>query len=121
MPTRSETPIYQQYLRLKNENPDAILLVRLGDFYEAFGDDAETWAQECNLVLTKRYVGGPEKYARMAGVPYHASEAYIEKLRQAGYNVAIAEPIGEAICGLVPRAVTRLYRRGGVGAEHLDP
>ena len=103
-----------QYLALKKQYPDIILLFRLGDFYETFDDDARIVSSVCDVVLTSRPVGGDERVP-LAGVPYHAVDGYIAKLINAGYRVAIAEQIGnEPPKGekLVPRAVRRVITAG---------
>ncbi len=108
------TPMRSQYLALKKQYPDIILLFRLGDFYETFDGDAKIVASVCDVVLTSRPVGGDERVP-LAGVPYHAIDGYIAKLIGAGYKVAIAEQIGtEPPKGekLVPRVVRRVVTPG---------
>ena len=87
------TPMRSQYLAIKKQYPDIILLFRLGDFYETFDDDARIVASVCDVVLTSCPVGADERVP-LAGVPYHAIDGYIAKLINAGYKVAIAEQIG---------------------------
>ena len=84
------TPMMRQYLALKEENPDALLFFRLGDFYEMFFEDAITASRELELTLTGRDCGLPER-APMCGVPWHAAEGYMARLVARGYKVAIAE------------------------------
>jgi len=87
----SETsPMMQQYLEMKEQCGDAILLFRCGDFYETFMEDAETASEVLGITLTKKYVGG-SKTVPLAGVPYHAVQGYIYRLTRAGYRVAICE------------------------------
>jgi DNA mismatch repair protein MutS len=103
-----------QYLALKKQYPDVILLFRLGDFYETFDDDARVVSEVCDVVLTSRPVGVNQRVP-LAGVPYHAVDGYIAKLINAGYKVAIAEQIGnEPPKGekLVPRVVRRVVTPG---------
>ncbi len=107
------TPMRQQYLSIKSQHPDCILLFRLGDFYETFDEDAKTVAQVCDVVLTSRPAGGDQRVP-LAGVPYHAVDAYIAKLVEAGYRVAIAEQITEPGKGLVEREVRRVVTKGTV-------
>jgi len=108
------TPVRKQYLQIKAQHPDAILFFRLGDFYEAFDEDAETAARELDLVLTSRPVSKGTRIP-MAGVPYHAIEGYIARLIEKGYRVAIAEQVGEVTGrGLVHREVTRVVTPGTV-------
>jgi DNA mismatch repair protein MutS len=89
--TPTLTPIMQQYLDLKSENPDAVLLFRLGDFYEAFFNDARIVARALNLVLTSRGTDERGNDIPMCGIPWHASDNYFARLVRAGINVALAE------------------------------
>ena len=90
------TPMMQQYLKIKEENKDAILFFRLGDFYEMFNEDAVLASQELDLTLTSRDRSRPEEERTpMCGVPYHSCEGYIARLIAKGYKVAICE-IGRA-------------------------
>ena len=107
------TPMRQQYLSIKSQHPDCILLFRLGDFYETFDEDAKTVARVCDVVLTSRPVGNDQRVP-LAGVPYHAVDYYIAKLVEAGYRVAIAEQITEPGKGLVEREVRRVVTKGTV-------
>ncbi len=89
---------YQQFLELKAQQPDTILLYRLGDFYEAFDDDAKLLAELLKVTLTRKdYAtqGKTKLYAPMAGIPYHAVDKYVTDIVQQGYRVAIAEQISE--------------------------
>ncbi|MGA9531861.1 MAG: DNA mismatch repair protein MutS [Anaerolineales bacterium] len=115
------TPIRQQYLDIKSQYPDAILLFRLGDFYETFDEDAKIASQELDIVLTSRNVA---KGARvpMAGIPHHAAENYIGRLIERGYHVAICEQIGDGpVKGLFPREVVRVVTPGTVVEPGLLP
>jgi DNA mismatch repair protein MutS len=113
------TPIRKQYLEIKRQHQDAIVLFRLGDFYETFDEDAEVAARELDLVLTGRNVGKNQRVP-MAGVPYHAVESYITKLIEKGYKVAVCEQIGsETINGLMPRDVTRVFTAGTVMEQSM--
>ncbi|MCB0150098.1 MAG: DNA mismatch repair protein MutS, partial [Caldilineaceae bacterium] len=107
------TPMRQQYLSLKSQHADCILLFRLGDFYETFDDDARVVARVCDVVLTSRPVGNDQRVP-LAGVPYHAVDVYIAKLVEAGYRVAIAEQVSEPGKGLVEREVRRVVTKGTV-------
>ena len=107
------TPMRQQYLSLKSQYPDCILLFRLGDFYETFDDDAKTVARVCDIVLTSRPVGN-DRRVPLAGVPYHSVDGYIEKLIRAGHRVAIAEQVSEPGRGLVDREVRRVVTQGTI-------
>ena len=81
-----------QYLEIKEENPDTIVMFRLGDFYEMFFDDAKTASHELDLTLTGRDAGAKERVP-MCGVPHHAVDAYIQRLIDKGYKVAIVEQL----------------------------
>jgi DNA mismatch repair protein MutS len=103
-----------QYLRIKKQYPETIVLFRLGDFYETFDDDAKIVARVCDIVLTSRPVGKDQRVP-LAGVPYHSVEGYIAKLIQAGHKVAIVEQIGEIPArGIVDREVVRVVTPGTV-------
>ncbi|HEY8543319.1 MAG TPA: DNA mismatch repair protein MutS [Pseudothermotoga sp.] len=109
------TPMMQQYMQIKSRYKDAILLFRLGDFYEAFFEDAQLVSKILDLVLTHRQ-GAP-----MAGVPYHAVNVYLKKLVQAGYKVAICDQLEDPAVakGLVKREVTRIVTPGTVLEDEL--
>jgi len=110
-----ETPVRQQYLSVKRQYPDAILLFRLGDFYEMFDKDAEIAARELDLTLTARAFSKMGERVPMAGVPYHAVEGYISRLIEKGYHVAICEQMTEPDGrGLVEREVVRVITPGTV-------
>ncbi|HEY96337.1 MAG TPA: DNA mismatch repair protein MutS [Dehalococcoidia bacterium] len=109
------TPIRQQYLRIKRKYPQAILLFRLGDFYETFDEDAKIVSRELDIVLTSREMGKGNKVP-LAGIPYHALENYLARLVNRGYKVAICEQVtrpGETK-GLVEREVVRVITPGTV-------
>jgi DNA mismatch repair protein MutS len=106
------SPIRRQYLELKRRQPDALLLFRLGDFYETFEDDAHVAARVLDITLTSREMGRGERLP-MAGIPFHAAEAYIARLIAAGLHVAIAEQIGVVPRnGIVPREIVRVLTPG---------
>src|SRR5687767_5457829 len=106
------SPIRRQYLELKRRRPDAVLLFRLGDFYEAFEADAQLIARVLDITLTSREMGRGERLP-MAGIPAHAAENYIARLIGQGLHVAIAEQIGSlARNGLVPREIVRVLTPG---------
>ncbi|RMH08912.1 MAG: DNA mismatch repair protein MutS [Armatimonadetes bacterium] len=112
---QAQTPMLQQYFRLKAENPDVLLAMQVGDFYEFYGEDAEIAARELEIVLTGREDGANGRIP-MAGVPIHAYERYIAKLVQKGYRVAICDQIEDPKLakGLVKRRVTRILTPGTV-------
>lgn len=117
------TPMMEQYLRLKAEHPDALLLFRLGDFYELFFDDAERAAPILDVALTTRS-RKDEVPIPMCGVPHFAAHHYIAKLLAAGLKVAICEQMEDPATakGLVQRAVVRVVTPGTVTEEEcLDP
>jgi DNA mismatch repair protein MutS len=106
------SPIKRQYLELKRRQPDAILLFRLGDFYETFEDDAHLAARILDITLTSREMGRGERLP-MAGIPAHSAESYIARLIAAGQHVAIAEQMGGvARNGIVPREIVRVLTPG---------
>ncbi len=108
------TPMQRQYLELKKQYPDSILLFRLGDFYEMFNEDAEVASKDLDIVLTSRGEG-VAKWP-MCGVPYHAVDRYVSKLLEAGHTVAIADQVEDAskAKGLVKRDVVRVVTPGTV-------
>ena len=109
------TPMRRQYLEIKSQYPDCILMFRMGDFYEMFDEDAEVAARELDITLTARThsKGGPK--IPMAGVPYHAVDGYIAKLIEKGFHVAVCDQITEPTGrGLVEREVTRVMTPGTV-------
>jgi DNA mismatch repair protein MutS len=105
------TPVRQQYLRIKNQYPQAILLFRLGDFYESFDEDARITSRELDIVLTSREMGKGQPVP-MAGIPYHALDGYLSKLIARGYKVAICEQLSPPGKGLVEREVIRVVTPG---------
>jgi hypothetical protein len=92
LPQPQPSPLYQHYLALQNKYNDCILMLRLGDFYEAFGNGAKQLANTLDLTLTGRDVGLPERVP-MVGIPYHAVDAYIQKAINGGLKIALAEDI----------------------------
>ncbi len=108
-------PMMRQYVEVKRQHEDALLMWRLGDFYEMFFDDAITASKELEFVLTGRDCGLPER-APMCGVPYHSCEGYIAKLIQKGYKVAICEQVEDPATakGLVRREIIRVVTPGTV-------
>ena len=103
----------RQYFDMKAEYPEALLLFRCGDFYETYGDDAVTASKVLGIVLTRRS-SATSSPIPMAGVPYHALEAYLPKLVRAGYKVAICDQLEDPKLtkGLVERGVSELITPG---------
>lgn len=96
----------QQYLAIKSQHVDNVLLLRAGDFYEAFDNDARTIATVCGAVLTSRLIA-PDVRVPLVGVPYHSIDACCTALAQAGHTVAVAEQVAKAPRGAtVDRVVT---------------
>jgi len=116
----THSPMMQQYLRIKADYPDKLLLYRMGDFYEFFYDDAKHAAFLLDLTLTSRGQSAGEPIP-MAGVPFHAVEGYLLKLLQKGESVAICEQIGDPATskGPVERQVTRIVTPGTITDEAL--
>ena len=116
-PDNELTPMQRQYHAIKADHQDCILFFRLGDFYEMFNEDARVAAKELDLTLTTRDRGKPEEeQTPMCGVPYHSVDAYIARLVQKGYKVAICEQMTDPALtkGLVEREVTRIVTPGTV-------
>ncbi len=111
--TVGTTPLMQQHNAIKAKYPDAILLFRVGDFYETFGQDAVTTSQVLGITLTKRN-NGDENSSQLAGFPHHALDTYLHKLVKAGYRVAICDQLEDpkAAKGIVKRGVTELVTPG---------
>jgi DNA mismatch repair protein MutS len=107
------TPMIEQYLAIKSEVPDAILLFRLGDFYEMFFDDAKQASRELDITLTGRE-GGAEERIPMCGVPHHSADNYIYRLVDKGYKVAICEQVEDPAeaKGVVRREIVRIVTPG---------
>ena len=117
------TPMFEQYLRIKEECGDVLLFYRMGDFYELFFDDAVLAAKELQITLTSRNPEA-EDPVPMCGVPWHAAASYVAQLTGKGYSVAICEQMEDPrqSKGLVKRAVTRIITPGTVLEDiHLDP
>ena len=121
MAEKKYTPMMQHYIKMKEENPDAILFYRLGDFYEMFFEDAKLVSQELDLVLTGRSAGVEEKVP-MCGIPYHAANSYISRLVKKGYKVAICEQLEDPsqAKGLVDRGIIKIITPGTYMDSTLD-
>ena len=115
MTSEKLTPMLRQYAAIKQEHPDVILMFRLGDFYEMFGEDAKTAAKELEITLTSRDAGRSGRMP-MCGVPYHAVDRYVARLISRGYRVAICDQIEDPKIakGLVKRQVTRVVTPGTI-------
>lgn len=114
------TPMMQQYMEVKEKNPDSILFFRLGDFYEMFFEDAITASRELEITLTQRDCGMDEK-APMCGVPHHVAESYIGRLVEKGYKVAICEQLEDPSVakGIVRRDVVRVVTPGTITDSNI--
>ena len=114
------TPARRQYLRIKDEHQDAVLLFRMGDFYETFDEDARLVSRELEIALTSREMGRGERVP-LAGIPYHSLEPYLAKLVKKGHRVAICEQVGDpsASKGPVDREVVRVVTPGTVIEESV--
>jgi DNA mismatch repair protein MutS len=110
------SPLMEQYYREKGRFPDALLLFRVGDFYETFADDAVIVARDLNITLTSRQKDDEGNKIPLAGVPYHALEAYLARLIRAGHKVAICDQVEDPKLakGLVKREITRVVTPGTV-------
>lgn len=115
-----ETPLMKQYYSIKAVHPDAILLFRVGDFYETFGEDAIRASGILGITLTRR-ANGAASYVELAGFPYHAIDTYLPKLVRAGERVAICEQLEDPklVKGLVKRGVIELVTPGVVLEENI--
>ena len=109
------TPMMKQYMSIKEKHKDSILFFRLGDFYEMFFEDAITASKELEIALTQRDCGNDKK-APMCGIPHHVSEAYIAKLVEKGYKVAICDQLEDPsqAKGIVDRDVVRIITPGTI-------
>ncbi len=116
----TETPLMQQHGAIKARYPDAILLFRVGDFYETFGQDAVNTAAVLGITLTKRN-NGNEESSQLAGFPHHALDTYLHKLVKAGYRVAICDQLEDPkqVKGIVKRGVTELVTPGVATSDKL--
>ena len=115
-----ETPLMKQYYAIKAVHPDAVLLFRVGDFYETFGDDAIKASGILGITLTRR-ANGAATFVELAGFPYHAIDTYLPKLVRAGERVAICEQLEDPklVKGLVKRGVIELVTPGVVLGDNI--
>lgn len=107
----ADTPVLRQWVKFKETHPGFLLLFKMGDFYEAFHDDAETLGRVCGVTVTTRSKGDGAPSVTMAGVPFHSVEGYLRKLIAAGHKVAICEDVtsaGAKAKGAVKREVKRI-------------
>ena len=111
--TAKETPLMKQYNAIKAKHPGALLLFRVGDFYETFGEDAITASKVLDIVLTKR-ANGAASHIELAGFPHHSLDTYLPKLVRAGNRVAICDQLEDpkSVKGIVKRGVTELVTPG---------
>ena len=115
-----ETPLMKQYLEIKAKHPDAVLLFRVGDFYETFSEDAITASEILGITLTKR-ANGSAAHVELAGFPYHALDTYLPKLVRAGKRVAICDQLEDPkqTKKLVKRGITELVTPGVVLGDNV--
>ena len=115
-----ETPLMKQYYSVKAVHPDAILLFRVGDFYETFGDDAIKASSILGITLTRR-ANGSASYVELAGFPYHALDTYLPKLVRAGERVAICEQLEDpkTVKGIVKRGIIELVTPGVILGDNI--
>lgn len=115
-----ETPLMKQYFTIKAKNPDAILLFRVGDFYETFGEDAIRTAGILGITLTRR-ANGAASFVELAGFPYHSLDTYLPKLVRAGQRVAICEQLEDPKMTkkIVKRGITELVTPGVTYNDHV--
>ena len=119
-PTPKETPLMTQYNAIKVKYPGALLLFRVGDFYETFGEDAIKASQILGIVLTKR-ANGSASHIELAGFPHHSIETYLPKLVRAGQRVAICDQLEDpkTVKGIVKRGVTELVTPGVAYSDNI--
>ncbi len=115
-----ETPLMKQYNAIKVKHPGALLLFRVGDFYETFGEDAVTASQVLGIVLTKR-ANGAASHIELAGFPHHSLDTYLPKLVRAGHRVAICDQLEDPkqAKGIVKRGITELVTPGVTFNDHV--
>lgn len=120
---KKKTPLMEQFGNIKSKHPDALLLFRVGDFYETFGEDAVTASQVLGIVLTKR-ANGSAAHIELAGFPHHSLDTYLPKLVRAGYRVAICDQLEDpkTTKTIVKRGVTEVVTPGvAFNDQVLDP
>ena len=117
----ADTPLMRQYNEIKSEHPDAILLFRVGDFYETFSEDAIIAAEILGITLTRR-ANGAAQYVELAGFPHHALDTYLPKLVRAGKRVAICDQLEDPkkTKTLVKRGITELVTPGFINDNILN-
>ena len=119
----ASTPLLEQYERVRQQYPGHLVLFRVGDFFETFGDDAKLLSRELEVVLTARSPDREGSRTPMAGVPHHAIESYLARLVRKGYRVALCDQVEDASVakGLVRREVTRVVTPGTVVEDRILP
>ena len=122
-PAAQLSPLIEQYEGVKARYPGHLLLFRVGDFYETFGEDAKLLSRELEVVLTARAADGSGERLPMAGVPHHAVDSYLARLVRKGYKVALCDQVEDARLakGLVRRDVTRVVTPGTIVEERILP
>jgi DNA mismatch repair protein MutS len=121
LPLEKLSPMLRQYVETKMERPDVILLMRVGDFFEAYGEDASLISEQLGITLTGRDIAGLTERYPMAGVPFHALERYLTQLVRKGFKVAICDQVEDPkfAKGLVKRRVTRVVTPGTLIEDSL--
>ncbi len=116
----AETPLMTQFYKIKEENPDTILLFRVGDFFETFAEDAKTASKVLGITLTKR-ANGKATHVALAGFPHHAIDTYLPKLVRAGFRVAVCEQTENPkfAKGIVKREVVEVITPGVAFSDKL--
>ncbi|GIT32415.1 MAG: hypothetical protein Ct9H300mP2_4940 [Candidatus Neomarinimicrobiota bacterium] len=117
---KTDTPLMKQYVELKSQYPDTIVLYRMGDFYETFSEDAIFTSKVLGIVLTKR-ANGKAAEVDLAGFPYHALDNYLPKLVRAGFRVAICEQVEDPKLakGIVKREVIEVGTPGTLTSDQV--
>ena len=120
MAKKEDTPLIKQYYMFKAAHPEALLLMRVGDFYETYGDDAVTTSKILGIVLTKK-ANGDQGYIPLAGFPHHSIESYLPKMVRAGYKVAVCDQLEDPKFAkkLVKRGVTEIVTPGVAYSDRL--
>ena len=120
MAKKEDTPLIKQYYMFKAAHPEALLLMRVGDFYETYGEDAVIASRILGIVLTKK-ANGDQGHIALAGFPHHSIESYLPKMVRAGYKVAVCDQLEDPKFAkkLVKRGVTEIVTPGVAYSDKL--